>query len=212
MLNVRRCMKEIMEMTVKIEGIKHTTGRLSHLPHIVEKATVSALNKIGAQGMTATRREVTREYNIKQKDLKGNIKLIRARRGTKSREGRLFAIISVTGKSIPLYKFAAKPKEPPVQKGIPVKRRKPVTVKVKKTGGRKRLSHAFVARMRSGHVGIFTRKSSESLPIHELFSVSIPKMFKMKGKEAVDKIAKTKGRQILQHELDFYLKREAGLL
>lgn len=42
------------------------------------------------------------------------------------------------------------------------------------TGGTQRISGAFQARMRSGHLGIFKRTRKTSLPIEELFSYRLP--------------------------------------
>jgi len=194
----------------RIDGIEHVTGRLSHCPELVERATVSALNKIGAQGITQTKRAITKKYNIKQKDLKGSLVLHRAARGTKSREGRHFARIAATGSSIPLYKFAARPVEPKPQAGVAVKRRTPVTVKVMKQGGRKKVPHAFIGRMASGHVGVFTREGKASLPIRERYSVGVAKMFEKEGVKAAEAITRTKGRQIVQQELNYYTKHWGG--
>lgn len=210
-------------MTItKIEGIDELTRKLRGLPHVVEKATVSALNKIGTQGTTQAKKKVTGTYRLRTKDLKGYLKLRRARRG--SAGSRLFAVISGTGKPFPLVKFDSrsstamqKQGNVPSQKGIPVAKRKPVHVKVKKQGGRKKVQHAFFARMPSGHVGIFKRDPSGgrtargSAAIRQLYTTGIAKMFEKEGIPAIETIIRTKGREIVQHELDYYLLKEAKM-
>ena len=197
----------------KIEGIDELTRKLKSLPKVVAKATVSGLNKIGSQGTTQAKRKITSWYNIKQKDLKGHVMLIRARSASKTRAERHFAIVRGTGKPIPLMKFAARPTEPPVQKGIPVGKRKPVTVKVLKNQPRKIVRHAFVAQLRTTAApNMFMRKGKARHPVRTLYSLGIQKMFEKEGIPAIEEIARTKGRRILEHELDFYLKKESGLL
>jgi hypothetical protein len=198
-----------MEVTVtRIRGIEAVTGKLSHLPHIVERATVSGLNKISAQAFTAASRAMREEYAIKQADLAKSKALVRvsAKRETTASGPRLFAMIIARMQSIPLYKFS--PSKAKSQKGIPVKKRRPVTVKVKRKEGRKPVQGGFIATMKSGHTGIFKRGGKESLPIHELFTASAGAMFKKFGIEAARKIAVAKGAAIIRHELDFFLRKE----
>jgi len=211
-------------MTItKIEGLDELTRKLNGLPKVVEKATVSALNKIGNQGTTQAKRKVTATYRVRAKDIKNYVTLTRARRG--SAGSRLFAVISGSGKPFPLVRFDArsssitqKQGSVPSQRGIPVAKRKAVHVKVKKQGGRKKVSHAFFARMPSGHVGIFKRDPSGgrtargSAKLRQLYTTGIRKMFEKEGIPAIVNIIRTKGRDIVRHELDYYLLKEAGML
>jgi len=200
----------------KIEGIEELTKKLQNLPRVTEKATVSALNKIGSQANTQAKRAVTAEYRIRAKDLNPFIKLYRA---SLKAGGRFYARIQATGRPFPLMRFDArtsgavkKKGSVPSQKGIPVKARKPVFVRIKKNQGKKKVGHAFYAKMKSGHVGIFKRRGKESLPINERFTLGPMKMFQKVGIKAIQEVIRTKGRAIFQHELDYFLLKEAGML
>jgi|GEM_PF-3474465 len=194
----------------RIEGFDEIERKLRKLPHIAQKATVSALNKIGAQAATQVKKEIRATYNIKLKDLTGQIKLIRAKGGS---AGQLFAVIHGAGRPISLYKFAPRPTEPQAQAGVPVRKRKAVSVKVLKQGGRKTLPHAFLVRAKGAATpSIFAREGKSRLPIKRLLTVGIAKMFEKEGIPAAREVTRTKGKAIILHELDFYLKKEAGLL
>ena len=169
-----------------------------------EKAIVSSLNKMAAQGMTQGRKAITDKYNIKAKDVKNAITIKRASKG------RHEAIIKARGdSSLPLFLFGGSPKQPKSQVGIkaPYKRRTRASAKVLKAGKREKLKHAFVAKMPSGNVGIFERVGKKSLPLREKTTIGIPKMFKFEAVKAIDRVVETKGEQIFKHELGYYLDK-----
>ncbi|MBA7559896.1 hypothetical protein ES708_01514 [subsurface metagenome] len=194
----------------KIEGFEEVERKLKKLPHIARKAEISALNKIGSQGTSQAKKKICSVYNIKLKDLKGAIKLIRAKGG---KAGWQFVVIRSIGGPISLFKFAPRPKEPPLQAGIPIRKRKPVSVKVLKQGGRKTLPHAFVTRIKkAGTPSIWAREGKARFPIKRLLTVGPAKMFEKRGIPALRELVRTKGKGIFLHELDYFLKKEAGLL
>ncbi|MBW2631063.1 MAG: phage tail protein [Deltaproteobacteria bacterium] len=200
----------------KIEGLEDLQKKLKGLPRVTEKATVSALNKLASQANTQAKRAVVSEYRIRTKDLNPFIKLFRA---SAKAGGKFYARIQATGYPFPLMKFdartsasIAKKGSVPPQKGIPVKNRKAVYVRIKKKQGKKKVGHAFYAKMKSGHVGIFKREGKESLPINERFTLGPMKMFQKAGIKAIKEVVRTKGREIFQHELDYYLLKEAKML
>jgi hypothetical protein len=64
--------------------------------------------------------------------------------------------------------------------GIPIAKRqvvKVITVRGKATIGK---PNRFISRMKSGHVGLYMRKSKESLPIKESVTKSVPEMIRVK--------------------------------
>jgi len=90
-----------------------------------------------------------------------------------------------------------KPTEPPKQLGVKVKNRKRISIQILKKGRRVELNHSFIAKMRSGHIGVFRGGDSSKLqrtkmprpdkpervmtwttdlPIHEKQSLSVPEM------------------------------------
>jgi len=197
----------------KIEGFGDVERKLRKLPHIARKASVSAVNKLGTQGTSKAKKRVREWYNIKLKDLKGAIVLVRAQSASKFRDERVFSMVRGLGDPLPLIKFGALPKQPPNQKGVPIRRRRPVTVKVLRQGPRQVVPHAFVASLRSTALpNIFMRKGPASHPVRTLYTVGVTKMFEKKGIPSIKELLAAKGRDVFLHEIDFYLKKEAGLI
>lgn len=129
---------------------------------IADKAAVRALNRAADSTRTAGKREVTKIYNVKSRSANEQFAITRAF------PGNLRSLVTVRGKPIPLYEFDAKWKQ-----GQPGG----TSVKVRRDGGRKIVPHTFVARMRSGKIGVFERKGSGRLPIRMLYSIGLPRMF-----------------------------------
>jgi len=143
----------------------------------IRPAAARALNRVAVSTRAEASREIRQVYVLKARAIKAQIRLTRAT--AQSLEARLTA----SGKRIPLIEFQAR------------QNRQGVSVRIKRAGGRKTVRHAFVARMRSGHVGVFlrlepgsnkfaprsrrrrVRRSGPDLPIIELKSLSLPKAF-----------------------------------
>lgn len=87
----------------------------------------------------------------------------------KASAGRLVARIVARGARIPLVDFGARGPEPSRGRGKGVSAKLP--------GGRGRYPTAFLARMKSGHRGVFQRVGTQRTPIYELFGPSIVKVF-----------------------------------
>ncbi len=193
---------------IKVSGISNILESLNDIPRVIERAAVSALNKIADQSVTAASNKIREVFNIKARDVKSQVAIDKARALSGGKERRLFAVIRVKGKGWPLYDFGALPKEPFSQKGIPVSARKTATVKIlQKQARRPVVAKAgyvpFVARLGSGHVGIFeSRKGTRK--IRELFSVGPVDMFASAGKDAVMRICSEKGATIFQHEIEYF--------
>lgn len=156
---------------------------------------VRALNRAGVSTQTAMVREVARDMGIKQADVK------KAMRVTNAREGHFEATVSATGARMPLIAFGAKGPEPSRGKG------RGVTARMQ--GARKRYPHAFIARMRSGHRGVFQRTSipgGPRLPIRELFGPSIPLVFNRFARLGLERGEESLIKN-LQHEFRFLLQQ-----
>ncbi len=152
------------------------------------KAVARALNKTAEQARTEASRAVRDEgYGIKASAIKKSFSIQRATANT------LLVTLRATGAPIALINYGAKQ----IGSGV--------SVNVKT--GRKVLKHAFVAKMKSGHTGVFVRaggRGSKRLPIKELLGPSIPTAL---GNDVVEKAIMAKIRekfpQILAHELAF---------
>jgi hypothetical protein len=117
------------------------------------------------------------------------------------------ARISVSGAQIPLSKFNASGPLPSRGRG---------TVSARIGGTRKRYEGAFLAKMRSGHVGVFRRKDTlthkspgawgPNLPIVQLMGPSLPHVF---AKYVPIGIARGEEQLVknLEHEVGFALSQ-----
>lgn len=169
--------------------------------NVVNKATISALNKVAAQAKTASSKEIRGAgYNMKAAAIK---KQISVRRASGSNP---VALLVCKGRPIPLIEYSAR------------QTAKGVTVSVKT--GRKLIPGAFIATM-NGHEGVYIRTGNqhkrvmrngkpqwEGLPIKQLYGPAIPDAFKNDTvRDALIKLIKTKFPDILQHEIQYYGRR-----
>lgn len=106
-------------------------------------------------------------------------------------------ILRASLKRIPLFLFKAKGPYPSRGKGRGVTYRK--------GGGRANIRDAFIAKMPSGHMGVFKRSGRARLPVNQLFGPSIGRVFDLKRK----KISQT-GAEATEKELDRLLDRIFG--
>jgi hypothetical protein len=105
---------------------------------VTQVAMPRALNKLAEQAQTVGLRAVAQEYGLPVGQFRKYLRMKRAREGADFE-----ASITAKGSGLPLYLFA------------PRQVRGGVSVKVK--GRRFIVPHAFIARMRSGRVGVFAR-------------------------------------------------------
>lgn len=162
-------------------------------------AMARALNRSTITARTVMVRATASDIGLKQADVKA---AITTRNATPD---RLVAQVEAKGAQIPLIKFGANGQRPSRGRGRGVTYRG--------QNGRQRITDAFIARMATGHEGVFkrlgtsTRRSrlgwSKNLPIVELKGPSIAHVFGKhlaEGEEA-GRAALTKN---LAHELRYY--------
>lgn len=143
------------------------------------KAAVRALNRTGKNAKTAMVRVVASDMGLPQSAVRSEITIKNASASSPK------VIVSATAKRIPLIKFKAR-----------ATKRGGVTAKL--PGGAGRYPGAFIARMSTGHVGVFERntvirsrrglkRGSPALGIHEKFGPSIAQSFTKNGQVAEDR-------------------------
>lgn len=136
------------------------------------KAQVAATNKAANTAVSRTIKLITKAYNIKQKDLRAQITIIKANKNYPSIR------IMVSHKGIPLMDFKPKPNTVAQytrpEKGVSVEW---------KRGKRQIIKHSFIAKMKSGHTGVFLRKGKKRLPIKETYGPSAMQLFKTEEAE-----------------------------
>ena len=148
---------------------------LAHIPGGAEKAVARALNRALEGARTEAAQLMKERYTMKVGDFKKQFVI------AKASPGNLTARILTRGARAAITDFKHLPQNPPRQKGIPVAARKKITTEIV-AGQTKGWSHAFLARMKSGHLGLWTRSDTEMTKkghalIHEFFSLGTPQMF-----------------------------------
>lgn len=148
------CSTESMATSVDVKWDKSQIGALQNGPF--KSATVRALKKAGATALrdmrSEARKRITSRKRIKGKYVSRAITLARAKG---SDIPGLEWAVNLSGAPVPLIAYPAR------------QTRKGVSVEVNR-GKRTLIPGAFIATMRSGHVGVFRRRGKSRLPIKEL--------------------------------------------
>ncbi|MCG5538947.1 phage tail protein [Halorhodospira sp. 9622] len=152
-----------MEISGQLEDLEEVFGA-----ELIETARVSATNRTLTKLRTAANREVRRAYNLRARDVRKAMRIVRAGRGQSA------GFLIVEGPRVPLNAFGAR------------QTRRGVTVRVRKGSGRRLVRGAFKARMPSGHEGVFVRRRqggqrARRLPIDERYSLSVAQMLRAEG-------------------------------
>lgn len=173
------------------EQIDRAERLLGHIPGAAPKAMARAINRATESARTEAARKVRSMYYISQKDVTATIKIYPAT------PSDLSAMVVSRGNLIALTKFRVTPNKPQP------KRRREIIVRVKRGAGGP-IKKAFVARMKSGHVGVFKRAGKQRYPIDQLYGPSIPEMI---GNPTVTGWVEEKARERLDQRLDHEIKR-----
>jgi len=155
------------------------------------QAFARALNRSAGSARTAMARAIREDMGLKATVVRERIHL------TEARPDRLQAKLAAGLKRIPLIDFGARGPEPSRGKG------RGVTAKIGPIT--RRYPHAFLARMASGHRGVFSRKGTARLPIYEMFGPSLGHVFRKyltlgttRAEEAFTKNIKSEFRHALR--------------
>jgi hypothetical protein len=149
-----------VNLTVSDEQKRQLAADLAGIKNGVAKACAQAINKTLATGRATVTKRLAPELAIKQKLIREQIGVRKA--DYKTQRG----YVTIRKKSLPLYDFNPIPKLPlhEARAAAATKGKKPpkrpavgISVKVRPGRGRQVLAHTFIARMKSGHVGIFER-------------------------------------------------------
>lgn len=180
------------------ETIERAQTLLAGVPKGAERAFSSAINRGLSYTKTQAFKQVKMVYAVKQSALNEAT----TTRVQKASTGNLAGYVSFSGVKIPLYKFQVTPKEP--RKGQKVR------AGVMKGGGAT-FDSAFIAKMKSGHIGIFERITSKRLPIEEKMGLSAAQMVQNEViMDLLEKEAQEKVDERLKHEIDRILNGYGG--
>lgn len=173
-----------MKMRIEARGLKDVLKRLGKYENAAQKILLTTGNDLRSRvpGRVAT--DVRTVYGIKKADIMPAKKGDKVRRAGKIRvSGSTVSNVSFvyTGHRLSVARFQMKPAAP-IVKGVPVKQRKPVSVKIKKQ--RKTIDGVFVgytgARPEPGQKKMnyiaFRRKTKKRYPIEPVRTLSLPQM------------------------------------
>lgn len=160
-------------MTLRLEGLDRLKRRLD--PKKVERAAVSAINRAAKSTLSEASNIIRNEkgWKIPKRDLDPRFSIKQARKGElqavltpRTTKGKASIALTYFGaKEVRRTKAGVLTKQRSKEGGLVAKRQKRtkapggVTVQVLKGGKKAHYPKAFIARMRSGHVGVFRRTS-----------------------------------------------------
>jgi len=136
-------------VTVQFEKkkLKRIEKILSGIPRAMPRVMTSAINKTVGLANTDISKRIRSVLALKAAAIK------KAMRRRKANYHSWRGDIWVSKKRLPLIQFGAR------------KTARGTSYKIEKSGGRKVLSHAFIARMPTGHEGVFMRRGKKRLPL-----------------------------------------------
>lgn len=155
-------------------------------------AMARTLNRTADAVRTEATRQMATDLGLPQNQIRDKLFIVRAT------PQDLLAEVRVSEKKrIPLLSFSARQ----TSRGVAYRL----------SGGRSEVPSAFIASMRSGHRGVFKRRSRSRLPIRELFGPSLQRVFtRAKIVGAMKQKAITELAKNLVHEVRFILSRPAA--
>jgi len=150
------------------------------LPRIIDRARTTA--------RATALKEITAVYDIKQKDIRDR-KNTTINMYTQQSNNKIVGVVSYSGTKIPLYRFGVSHKTPKkLNKRVPVmfdnetvwvSPGAPVSARLRKDRPKTLFKNSFIAKMKSGHFGMFERmnpNSMERLKIREFPGASTAEM------------------------------------
>lgn len=178
-------------ITISADQIERAEILLKRVPNGAPKAVVAALNRASQGARTDAIKKARERYHIKAKDVRNTMQI------TKATYNDMTTTIRASGSPIALSRFKISPTKP-------VKRRKkPVVARVVRGAGGP-IVKVFVARVKSGHVGVFKRAGKSRLPIKQLYGPSVPQML---GHESVTKYLEEKALERLEERFEHEISR-----
>lgn len=178
---------------IKVTGTNELKKKLKMLGDKAPTAMYRAINDAAKKARTEMDQKVREEYTVKQKPVLSSLKIDRAN------SQKLRATVHSKGSAIQLAEFKTNP-----TKASP-KRKKPISVSVKKSGGKKPLSRdpkAFIATVKGDKI-VTERTSTQRGPLKGLFGPAVPSMIK---NEDIISDVKDETEKRLAERLDHYIQ------
>lgn len=183
---------------VSAETIERVEALLAGVPKGAERALSNAMNRGLSKMKTGAAKKVREVYTVQS----SAINEATDTRIQKASTGNLAGHIHFSGYKIPLYKFKVTPKAPGIKKQV--------KAAVKKGGGTA-FENAFIAQMKSGHIGVFERETSKRFPIEEKMGLAMAQMVgNLNVMTKLEKEAQKTVDERIAHEIDRLLNGYGG--
>lgn len=180
------------------EALERVETLLAGIPKGAERALSNAMNRGLSKVKTGATKRVKAVYTMQS----SAINSATSTRISRASTGNLAGYISFSGYKIPLYKFSVTPKAPGIKRNV--------KAAVKKGGGTT-FEHAFIAQMKSGHIGVFERETSKRFPIEEKMGLAMAQMVgNQKVIAELEEEAQKTVNERLEHEIDRLLNGYGG--
>ena len=189
-----------MKLTVAMDQaqLDDLKERLAFIKGGWERAVVRAMNTASSQARTRTAQRAKAVLTADPERIEQSLLAKKATYGARAATLRIF------DQPIPLFRFDVSFLFPTVEGGV--------TAKTIQGDSPLTLKHAFVARMSNGHVGVFSRRGKERLPIQEHYGPSVATVFeKTPGLEAeILQLAADKFAQEAARQAEYLIQKELG--
>lgn len=149
------------------EQIERVNLILSGVPNGVEKALKSVIQRANNTVRAEVLKGITSVYAISKQNVRAETTITTE---TRQVDGGIVGAVSFAGYKIPLYRFDVSPSIPG--------QRVTVTARTMKDRAKTPFEQAFIAKMKSGHTGVFQRDKETRLPISEFPGLSTAQMAK----------------------------------
>lgn len=207
---------------ITAQGVTEISNALQQLPgRGMMVVSARAVNKTLRGARTDASKMIRQELHLKARDVRRKLTTKPAPYGRNTGYKSATGILNIGARPVPLARYPFRPTSPPSQKGVSVSNRKPTTVHVLKRGARKKVQSGFVAKMKSGHVGVFMRDGEKRKmqsgrfagkkrqPIRELYGPGPGVHFRRNimqrrlGRKVMPRLYKN-----LNHELNYYIRQQ----
>jgi hypothetical protein len=192
-------------LKIRLEGFEEALRLFS--PEITQKAAKYALKEAAAAGRTAAGKAIREKWNIKATKVNAELKNLGV-----TRVDTIQAIIQAKGRPISLTYFGAKEVKDMGGRVVIQTRTsgksqarsrlaRGVTVQILR-GQPTTLKKAFIATVKSGHIGVFQRTGPMRLPIKDMSTITIASMFNQQpAQEATARVVHEKWQERFWHHL-----------
>ncbi len=155
----------MLSIDIDNEAMFEAMTLLENMPGALKKATSTAIKKSINKAKNDATKKIQEKYTLLPQYIIRALKRI-------TYVETLRAVLQARGRANDLAYFYHTPANVPEHR--PPKGRYLFSQVIKGEGGH--IPHAFLARMKSGHIGVFQRTSNESLPIEKKCGPSVPSM------------------------------------